>query len=144
MKKLLTAICIGLFILGSNSFVYAIEESATEQQNQENISEQTAPAPDFGPYMRNMQRKIKRNWNPPSAKASNKVVLLYTLDREGNVKKCSVLKSSGLKKTDKAAKEALYKSAPFGNLPAEYKGKSIDVQFTFDYNVFGASTQDRI
>ncbi len=144
MKKLLTTICIGLFLLGSNSFVFAIEESATDQQNQKNISEQTAPAPDFGPYMRSMQRKIKSNWNPPSAKTSNKVVLLYSLDRKGNVKKCSVLKSSGLKKTDEAAKDALYKSAPFGNLPAEYKGKSVDVQFTFDYNVFGASTQDRI
>ena len=67
---------------------------------------------------------------------------MYSLDRKGNVKKCSVLKSSGLKKTDEAAKDALYKSAPFGNLPAEYKGKSVDVQFTFDYNVHKNMSED--
>lgn len=37
---------------------------------------------------------------------------------------------------DNAAIEPLLKTAPFEPLPEDYNGKSIDIQFTFDYNVF--------
>lgn len=36
---------------------------------------------------------------------------------------------------DNAAIDALLKTAPFDPLPEGYNGKSIDIQFTFDYNV---------
>ncbi len=36
---------------------------------------------------------------------------------------------------DASVLEALNKSAPFSPLPKKYKGNSVDVQFTFDYNV---------
>ncbi|MGN0031563.1 MAG: energy transducer TonB [Candidatus Gastranaerophilaceae bacterium] len=130
---------------GSSVSKQSSKQASTSQENttkKQNIEEQMNL--DFGPYMRNMQRKIKSNWNPPKKDKSEKVVLLYTLNLKGEVQKCTVIKSSGSEDTDNAAKDALYKSAPFGKLPSEYKGKSIDVQFTFDYNVFGASTQDRI
>ena len=36
---------------------------------------------------------------------------------------------------DEAALKALELTAPFEPLPKEFKGKSVDIQFTFDYNV---------
>lgn len=95
--------------------------------------------PDFGPYMRELQRRIKMNWDPPKGNESKRVVLLFKIAKDGRLLSCSVFKSSGLPSADKAAINAVQATAPFRPLPAEFRGSSIDIQFTFDYNVFGAS-----
>ncbi len=91
---------------------------------------------DFGPYMRNLQNKIKSNWAPPKSNESKRVILIFKIAKDGNLVTSSVLKSSGNPEVDNAAKEALLKSAPFEKLPDSYKGNSVEVQFSFDYNVF--------
>lgn len=95
--------------------------------------------PDFGPYMRELQRRIKMNWEPPKGNESKRVVLLFKIARDGRLLSARVFKSSGLPNADKAALNAVELTAPFRPLPADFKGGSIDIQFTFDYNVFGAS-----
>lgn len=95
--------------------------------------------PDFGPYMRELQRRIKMNWDPPKGNESKRVVLLFKIAKDGRLLSCSVFKSSGLQNADKAAINAVHLAAPFRPLPPEFKGQSIDIQFTFDYNVFGAT-----
>ena len=95
--------------------------------------------PDFGPYMRELQTRIKMNWDPPKGNESKRVVLLFKIAKDGRLLSCSVFKSSGLRGADKAAINAVQATAPFRPLPAEFRGQSIDIQFTFDYNVFGAS-----
>ncbi len=95
--------------------------------------------PDFGPYMRELQRRIKMNWDPPKGNESKRVVLMFKIAKDGRLLSCSVFKSSGLPSADKAAINAVQSTAPFRPLPADFKGSSIDIQFTFDYNVFGAS-----
>jgi len=95
--------------------------------------------PDFGPYMRELQRRIKMNWDPPKGNESKRVVLLFKIAKDGRLLSCSVFKSSGLPNADKAALNAVHLAAPFRPLPPEFKGQSIDIQFTFDYNVFGAT-----
>ncbi len=94
--------------------------------------------PDFGPYMRELQQRVKRNWEPPKGEESRRVVLMFTIARDGRLLNVSVSKSSGLAAADKAALSAVQLTAPFKPLPAEYKENSVDIQFTFDYNVFGA------
>ncbi|MBQ3311473.1 TonB family protein [bacterium] len=95
--------------------------------------------PDFGPYMRDLQRRIKMNWDPPKGNESKRVVLLFKIARDGRLLSCSVSKSSGLASADNAALQAVKLTAPFRPLPANFKGSSVDIQFTFDYNVFGGS-----
>lgn len=95
--------------------------------------------PDFGPYMRELQRRIKYNWHPPKGNESRKVVLLFKIAKNGQLLSCRVYRSSGLPSADQAALNAVKLTAPFRPLPADYKGTNIDIQFTFDYNVFGAS-----
>ena len=95
--------------------------------------------PDFGPYMRELQRRIKMNWDPPKGNESKRVVLLFSISRDGRLLSVKVHKSSGLAVADKAAISAVQLTAPFKPLPPEFKGSSVDIQFTFDYNVFGAS-----
>ncbi len=96
--------------------------------------------PDFGPYMKELQRRIKMNWDPPKGNESKRVVLLFKIAKDGRLLSCSVFKSSGLPNADNAALNAVKLTAPFKPLPVEFKGQSIDIQFTFDYNVFGASS----
>lgn len=96
--------------------------------------------PDFGPYMRELQRRIKMNWDPPKGNESKRVVLLFKIARDGRLLSVRVFKSSGLPNADKAALSAVELTAPFKPLPADFRGQSIDIQFTFDYNVFGATS----
>ena len=95
--------------------------------------------PDFGPYMRELQRRIKMNWDPPKGNESKRVVLLFKIAKDGRLLSCRVNKTSGLPSADQAALKAVELTAPFRPLPADFKGQSIDIQFTFDYNVFNAS-----
>ena len=95
--------------------------------------------PDFGPYMKELQRRIKMNWDPPKGNESKRVVLLFSIARDGRLLNVKVHRSSGLPAADKAAIDAVKLTAPFRPLPPEYKRNRVDIQFTFDYNVFGVS-----
>ncbi len=95
--------------------------------------------PDFGPYMRELQRRIKLNWDPPKGNESKRVVLLFKIAKDGRLLSCRIHRSSGLPSADQAALKAVELTAPFRPLPADFRGQSIDIQFTFDYNVFGGS-----
>ncbi len=97
--------------------------------------------PDFGPYMRDLQRRIKLNWTPPKGNESKQVVLLFKIAKNGQLLSCRVFKSSGFPAADQAALNAVKLSAPFRPLPVDYKGNNIEIQFTFDYRVFGGSSR---
>ena len=119
--------------------IYKINEVSpvTNTSNNSSYSPKYMEEPDFGPYMRELQRRIIMNWDPPKGNESKRVVLLFKIAKDGRLLSCSVFKSSGLQKADSAALNAVKLAAPFRPLPPEYKKSSIDVQFTFDYNVFG-------
>lgn len=95
---------------------------------------------DWGPYMRELERRIKRNWNPPKGNVSKRVVMLFTIGRDGRLIAIKTLRSSGQPDSDRAAKAAIELTAPFKSLPPEFKGNNIDIEFTFDYNVLGAKS----
>jgi len=101
-----------------------------------NLNFQKTQQPDFGPYMRELQRRIKRNWHPPRRDESKRVQVLFKLNKKGDLLRLNISKSSGNIEADDAALEAIKMSAPFRPLPPEYQGSDIDIQFTFDYNVF--------
>lgn len=93
--------------------------------------------PDFGPYMIELQRRIKRRWNPPRGNESKRVVLMFKISKDGRLLSLSVYKSSGVPEADQAAIQAVKESAPFRPLPPEHRGNYVDIEFAFDYNVFG-------
>ncbi len=82
--------------------------------------------------MRDLQHRIKKNWDPPRGNESKRVVLLFKIGKDGRLLSCSVFKSSGLETADKAVLNAVLRSAPFRPLPAGFREQSIDIQFTFD------------
>ncbi len=96
-------------------------------------------SPQWGPYMRELEAKIKRNWHPPKGDTSKRVVLLFKIGRRGELLSVRVSKPSGSSANDQAAMSAVQMSAPFRALPPEFTGSSVEIEFTFDYNVLGAS-----
>lgn len=91
----------------------------------------------WAPYMKRLEKKIRRNWNPPKANESKRTVVLFKIDRSGKLLSIKTLKTSGFKKADDAARDAVITSDPFEPLPEGFSGHSIDIEFTFDYNIFG-------
>jgi TonB family protein len=92
---------------------------------------------DFGPYMASMQRRIKRAWFPHSSDVSKHTAVLFKINREGVLSGLRVKRSSGLASEDAAALAAVENAAPFQHLPAGAP-ESVDIEFSFDYNVFSA------
>jgi TonB family protein len=97
------------------------------------------PAPDYGAYMAELQRRIKRNWHPPAAQEDKRVVLQFNIGKDGRLLNVTVQKSSGYSEADNAALSAVRLSAPFRPLPPGHKDNDLSIQFTFDYNVYKSS-----
>lgn len=94
--------------------------------------------PNWGPYMRDLEQRIKRNWTPPKGDSSKRVVITFTIGRDGRLLSHKVTKSSGVPLADRAAMSAIELTAPFRPLPPEFKGQSVPIEFTFDYNVLNS------
>jgi TonB family protein len=97
-------------------------------------------APDYGAYMSELQRRIKRNWHPPQAQEDKRVVVNFSIDRQGRLLRVSLGRPSGNPDADQAAITAVRMSAPFRALPAGHPDNDLAIQFTFDYNVYRGGT----
>lgn len=94
--------------------------------------------PNWGPYMRNLEQRIKRNWTPPKGDSSKRVVIHFVIARDGRLLSAKVAKSSGVPLADRAAMSAVELTAPFSPLPPEFREQSVQIEFTFDYNVINS------
>ena len=109
-------------------------KETTEVNNNNNYNNNVSDNINFQPYMNELTRKIKSNWDPPSGNKSKKTVLLFGIAKDGSLLNVKVIKSAG-QLEDEAAITAVKLSAPFNPLPSNYKKSSVDIQFDFDYNV---------
>ncbi|MBA4073500.1 MAG: hypothetical protein C0508_00580 [Cyanobacteria bacterium PR.023] len=90
---------------------------------------------DFSLYMAELQRRIKRVWFPPKIARSKRVQVIFKVHRNGEMTNLRLANSSGLTAADEAALKAIEAAAPFHPLPAGAPA-DVDIEFTFDYNVF--------
>jgi len=95
----------------------------------------TSRSIDFGPYMAELQRRIKRAWFPPKDARSKRVKVIFKVHRNGEMTNLRLANSSGLTAADEAALKAVESAAPFHPLPIGAPA-DVDIEFTFDYNVF--------
>lgn len=91
---------------------------------------------DFGPYMNELQRRIKRAWRPPRGNESKRVIVTFKINTFGELSDLDIKVGSGFEPADQAAVLAVQTAAPFNRLP-EGAPEKVDIEFTFDYNVFG-------
>lgn len=98
-------------------------------------STKNLPDLDFGPYMADLQRRVKRAWFPPRGQESKRVIVAFELRSSGLAGKQKIEKSSGNALADQSALQAVSNANPFRQLPAGAPDL-VKVHFTFDYNVF--------
>lgn len=91
---------------------------------------------DFGPYMAELQRRVRRNWQPPSKDETLRTVLVFRVNKEGKVYSAKVDAPSKFKDFDEATLKAVALTLP--PLPPG-SPDFVDVQFTFDYHTTSAA-----
>lgn len=131
-----------LFILSLFLFfitpVFAIDNSSVIKSDNKTTN---AASVNWVPYMKAVEAKVKRNWHPPRQDISKRVVALFKVNKDGTLAGAKITQSSGIVEYDKAALQAVQMSSPFEALPSEFNGKSIEIDFTFDYNILGNNTK---
>jgi protein TonB len=92
----------------------------------------------FSWYVEAVQRRVSGNWLQstvdPSVSTAPRVVLVFTILRNGTVTNVQVTRSSNNYSVDSSATRAVKESSPLAPLPPEYSGSNVNVEFWFDYH----------
>lgn len=97
---------------------------------------------DYQPYMNEMQRRIKRAWFPPKCATSQLAKVTFKTSKDGYISDIKFVTHSSTKTSDDAALRALANAQPLPKLP-EGSPDKMDVEFTFDYNVFSEANSSK-
>ena len=92
---------------------------------------------DMSAYLQQLQEQVRRHWIPGLTQSSRRTVLHFTVSRAGLVSNLGVAQTSGLNMTDEAAVNAVKQAVPFAPLPTAYTQNYINIQFTFNINIYG-------
>ncbi len=95
---------------------------------------------DFNPYLLRILSIVKRNWYaviPEIARLGKqgRVVLEFSIVRNGNVPNLNLAAGSGTDSLDGAALSSIRLSSPFPPLPPEFPGQDIRLRFIYLYNM---------
>lgn len=116
-----------------------IQDNTSVNEENDNAKNKSNKSINWEPYMKDLEQRIKGNWTPPRGDNSKRIVVKFTIDKKGNLLNKSVIKSSGNEDMDKAALDAIDNTS-FKPLPSKFKGESVPIEFTFDYNVLNSAT----
>ena len=91
----------------------------------------------FAYYVRGVQQRISENWLKyevdPRITDAQRVYVTFDIARDGHPGNVRVEQSSGVPSLDQSAVRAVQRVDSFGNLPGEYSGNKVSVEFWFDY-----------
>lgn len=110
-----------------------------QNNNPNALPSAAAEQADFGPYMSELQRRIKHAWTPTKENQSKRVVVVFKIHKSGELSDLRLDRTCGTATADQAALKAVEDAAPFAALPKGCQD-SVDIQFTFDYNVFSGGS----
>ena len=92
------------------------------------------PEIDYGPYMVELQRRIKRAWHPtPDVDWGNEgsPTVVFKVHKDGSVSDLNLANSRGKVEASKSLMNAVRDAAPFSPLPTNAP-ESVDIQFTMN------------
>jgi protein TonB len=91
----------------------------------------------FSWYVEAVQRRVSSNWLQstvdPSVSAAPRVVVVFTILRDGTVTNIQLTQRSNNYSVDTSAVRAVKDSSPLQALPPAYSGSSVNVEFWFDF-----------
>jgi TonB family protein len=94
----------------------------------------------FSQYLNALVVRVRKNWYsvmPEAARKGEKgkVVVAFTIARNGQVQDLRVVEKSGVQALERGAVAAIQNSSPFEALPAEFKGDRLTLGMPFLYNM---------
>jgi protein TonB len=89
----------------------------------------------FTYYLRQIQQKVSEKWVPPARESEpgNRVVVLFEIGRDGQVRASKIERSSGNTIYDQSALRAVMDANPFPPLPQQFPAHSLRVHFGFEF-----------
>lgn len=86
-------------------------------------------------YVNGIHTKLRQNWRPRGAtgRVGGKTVVHFELDEQGHVQQMQVTETSGSKKADDLALQAIQHAEPFQEFPKSLQMDKLVVQYTFDF-----------
>jgi protein TonB len=92
----------------------------------------------FSWYVEAVQRRVSSNWLQstvdPSISAAPRVIVTFTILRDGTVTNIQTTQRSNNSSVDTSAIRAVKESSPLQPLPGAYTGSSVNVEFWFDFH----------
>ncbi|MCW5313511.1 TonB family protein [Nostoc sp. KVJ3] len=92
---------------------------------------------DLTSYLNKLKQRVQQHWLPGISQSNRRTVLNFTINRSGQVSNLSIAQTSGFSVTDEVALNAIQRATPFAPLPTGYSKNHINIEFTFDINVYG-------
>jgi TonB family protein len=92
-----------------------------------------APAP-ISAYLKELHRRIKHAWTPPTG-VTRSAEVLFRIKHNGTLVSIKIIQSSGDETIDESALRAISACSPFKALPADFNPQFLDLQYTFNYTV---------
>lgn len=116
------------------------EENEQYVESNNSNSEVSAPVVDWNSYITDLCTAIKTNWQVQRGGASGRTVIDTVIGKNGELISADIKTSSGLKKLDNSALEAIKASSPFNPFPIDSTELKIHIPFKFfkatnSYNV---------
>lgn len=108
-----------------------MSEEFDYSQNQKAVPQRV----DLTDYVTSLQAKIQKSWVPPEVVEQGHTVVVFKLDRDGNVIHSYVKESSGDSLYDVSALESIQKASPFAAVPEGYNRDTITMQYSFKSSV---------
>ena len=85
-------------------------------------------------YMNRLQNKVKSNWVISHGEPDVKTVVAFKITKDGKITNAVITNKSGDDEFDQNALSAIYKSAPFENIPQSINGDNLSINFVFNQN----------
>ena len=121
-KKILTVLSFAALLISSNNS-YVCSQEYNSVQN------------DFSDYMTSLKEKIHKMWIPPEVLEEGHAVVIFKLDRSGEIVSTRVEESSGNEVFDASALDVLAKASPFGEFPNSSNRDYITIKYSFDSSI---------
>ncbi len=99
---------------------------------------------DYAPYVKEVREKVVKSWKVPSRKHIDilakgqkdlLVQMALTVNKDGTVKKCRILKSSKIKELDTNAGDAIKAAAPFKPFPENFFNEELVIILNFNFSL---------
>lgn len=89
-------------------------------------------------YVASMRARISANWLMATVSSNiasaPRAYLTFEISHDGTVTDVQITQSSGIAEVDRSALRAILASNPLPPLPTDYTGRSIHVEFYFDFH----------